>query len=156
MNLQIFSAFSSIFKSFVSNMEIKLVGGAFITAYSFLFSCEQYKLMIAIIILVIFDFLSGIAVAKKSGHEIKSSKACKSALKLGVYGILVSSAHLTDFIVGIENFGLNIEVSMMSFLALTELISILENSGRLGFAIPQKMLNQLTELRGQECNDGGC
>ena len=104
--------------------------------------------MTALTVLITFDLISGIFAAKKSGELIESRKVLKSAIKLAVYGILVSASHLTDVVVSIPEtwtFSMNIEGIMIAFLAATELISIIENFGKAGFAVPKKLLNRLQE-----------
>lgn len=136
---QIVSVLSTTTKSFTA----KAVGGGFLAIYAFLFSFESWQLMAALIVLVTFDMVTGIFAAKKTGEEIKSSKAARTAVKLAMYGLLISSGHLTDSIIGIPEGWFNIETALLGFLAATELISILENSGRMGFGVPRKILNQL-------------
>ena len=137
------SSVTSVLASTVNGFSTKAVLGVFLALYSFLFSIEIYQLMLGLVVLTAFDMITGILAAKKTEKEIKSSKASRTAFKMAIYGLLISAGHLTDVIVGIPPEWVNIEKAMLGFLAATELISILENAGRMGFGIPKRILNQL-------------
>lgn len=134
---------TSIFITATKSLTGKFFTGGFIMLYAFLFSIESYKLMLALIALVAFDMVTGIFASKVKGEVIKSRRAAHSALKLAMYALLISSGHLTDAIIGFPEGWFNIELALLGFLAATELISILENAGRMGFGVPQRLLNQL-------------
>ncbi len=77
--------------------------------------------------------------------EIKSAKILRTALKTVVYFMMVSAAYLT------ETAGLGflpLDETIIGFLAATELISLIENTANMGFAIPKKLLNKLKEYTG--------
>lgn len=102
----------------------------------------------SIMFLVIVDFITGLSAAKLSGEEIRSSKVVRSAIKFVVYLLLIASAHITEYAVPvIAGFG---DETIVAFLALTELISVIENVGKMGYAVPKKLLNKLQDIR-----DGG-
>lgn len=123
---------------------VKLIPSFLIPASAFLFGSEHFLTIQALLALIVIDFITGLASAKISGEEIKSKKMVKSAFKTGIYGLLISSSHLTEKIAPGTTYMVE---TMATFLALTELISILENAGKMGFAIPQKWLNQLHKWR---------
>lgn len=135
--------FISVLAGMVQSFELKMIGSGLFVAYSFLFSVELWEVMVALAVLIFFDMVTGIWASKISGEEIKSSKVCRTAFKLAVYGLLVSSGHLTDLVVGLPPGWIGAETAMLGFLAATELVSVLENSGRMGFGVPRKLLNQL-------------
>lgn len=138
---QVIAVFLSI-KQYVS---AKIALSVLVTIYSFFFGIELAALMLALTALIAFDILTAIVAAYSTQEPIESRKVFKSALKFGIYLVLVSSAHLTDMAV----FGmLPLEEGMIAFLAATELISILENAGKMGYATPKKLLNRLQEFRG--------
>jgi phage-related holin len=134
---------TSVLASTTSGFSTKAVLGVFLAIYAFFFSVEIYQLMLGLAALTAFDMFTGILAAKKTKKEITSAAASRTAYKMAIYGLLISSGHLTDVIVGIPPEWINIEKSMLGFLAATELISILENAGRMGFGVPKKILNQL-------------
>lgn len=144
---EIFHIISDVFKGIFDTFAIKLLPTAILPSISFLFGFGNMLSLQALLVLVVIDFTTGIAAAKVSKEEIKSKKAVKSAFKVSVYGLLVSAAHLTETIAPGTTY---MAETMITFLALTELISIMENAGRLGFAIPKQLLNKLHELRGED------
>lgn len=123
--------------------DLKLCGAAMIGLYSFFFGADLKLAMLSLIALMVFDLLTGTAVAWMKGN-VSSRAAVKTPFKFGIYLMLVSAAHLTDVAVF---HGLYLEQTMIAFLALTELISIIENAGRAGFAIPKKLLSRLEMIR---------
>lgn len=131
--------------TFFEHFPFKFIGSFFVGSFGFLFGADMNSVLGALITLVTLDFITGLVCAYKQGEQIKSRVALRSAVKLGVYGILVSSAHLTEQAVPGTTF---MGQGMIAFLAVTEMISIVENAGKMGFAIPKKLLNQLIELRG--------
>lgn len=126
---------------------VKFVPSLLIPGFGFLFGVGSEKIMLALLVLVAMDFITGVASAKKAGVPIQSRRAVKSAYKVAIYGLLVSAGHLTEGIVPLTTY---IEEAVTTFLALTELISIIENAGKMGFAVPAKLLNQLQEWRDGE------
>lgn len=127
---------------------LKVFGSILYVLFSFFFDSVQQLGLIALFILIIFDFLTAIANAYHKSIEIQSRKILTSAIKIVIYFGLIASAHITEHAVPIISGFL--DETVLSFLALTELISILENCGKLGFAVPQKLLNKLQELRDKE------
>lgn len=123
---------------------LKIVPSFVLPGFGFFFGFGSEKIMLALTCLIIMDFVTGILSAKKIGEPIQSRNAVKSAYKLAVYGLLVSAGHLTEVIVPGTTY---IEEAVMTFLALTELISLIENVGKMGYAVPQKLLNQLHRWR---------
>jgi toxin secretion/phage lysis holin len=109
--------------------------------YSFFFGVGSETVLCALVALVVFDFITGVGASYLSGQQITSRRAFKTAMKLTVYLILVASANLVEVIIpGNPFFFSNV---IISFLAVTELISVLENAGRAGYQTPQKLLHKL-------------
>lgn len=129
----------------LQGFELKLLVGLGLSALSFLFDSVYTDAMIALLILLVFDFLTGIAAQKKNGHPIESAKVFRSAKKTAMYFLLISAGHLAE--TGTQKVLPIIDETIIGFLAVTELISILENAGYLGYAVPQKLLNQLEKYR---------
>lgn len=135
-----------LFESFFA----KLLPAVILPVAGFMFGFDNFLTLEALLVLIVIDFITGISGAKITGKPIESKKVAKSAFKIAIYGLLVSAAHLTETIAPGETFMVE---TMTTFLALTELISILENAGKLGFAVPQKWLNQLHKWRDDEDED---
>jgi len=123
---------------------IKCMGALLYVPYVFLFDSEQHVGLTALLILIIFDMITGIASARYTGEIIKSSKILRTVLKICFYYLFISAGHLTENVVGLN---LYLDETILAVLALTELISIMENIGKMGYAIPMKLLNKLHELR---------
>lgn len=96
--------------------------------------------LIALLALTIIDFISGVIAAKKTKEQIKSAKIFNTVIKISVYFTLIAAGHLT-MKAGFHF--LPIEGIILTFLAVTELVSLIENFGKLGYAVPKKLLNQL-------------
>lgn len=135
----------SVFLSLGDLFSVKAVGAAALATYAFLFDVNLKVAMLSLLSLMVIDLVTGmIAASMKHGPGISSRGAAKTPLKFGVYCMLVSAAHLTDMAVfG----GIYLEQSMIAFLAVTELISIIENAGKMGFAVPQNILDKLHDFR---------
>ncbi len=134
-----------LLKSMYEYFNSKILGSFGLSIFGFLFGLELNHVLEALLALVVIDFVTGVMAAWKSGQPIKSRMALRSAIKLTVYSLMVSGAHLTE--VAVPGTTL-LDEGMVAFLALTELISVIENAGNMGFAIPQKLLNMIIQLRG--------
>lgn len=126
----------SVFKAFFAGV---------IGFFSFLYDKVYTDAMFAILLLIIFDFITGVASQKKNGHPIESAKVFRTSKKIAVYFLLVSAGFLAEK--ATQGVVPLIDETLMGFLAITELVSILENVGYMGFAIPQKLLNRLNKLK---------
>lgn len=115
-----------------------------LSAAIYMVGADQISAINMLILLVVIDFVTGLSSSKVKGEVITSRKAARSAIKVVVYLLFVASAHLAEVIIPGDSF---FETVVISFLALTEFISILENIGKMGYAIPLKLLNKLQELR---------
>lgn len=109
----------------------------------FLFGELYTGALIAILMLLIFDTVLGIMASLHEGSSISSSKFSRAILKGAVYFVAISGAYYADTTVPFDI----IQATMIAFVGLTEFISILENIGRMGFATPKKLLNDLKGLR---------
>lgn len=134
-------------KDICRNVNLKCIASIGYLGFSFFFDETRIPALMALLFLIIFDFVTAIFAAKKEGIEIKSSKIFRSAIKVLVYFMMVAAGHIIETVIGI---GFFVDETVMIFLSVTEFISILENTGKLGFAIPQKLLNKLEQLRDSE------
>lgn len=112
--------------------------------YSFLFDINHNQTLLALGVLIILDFISGVAAAKIRGEPILSRKAAHTAIKFVAYYGSISGAHLAES--GLSAHIAFIDEVVISFFLLTELISLLENVGKMGYSTPQKLLNQLKKV----------
>lgn len=100
-------------------------------------------------VLTIFDFFTALAKEYKLGNAIKSKKAVRTPLKMMVYAIMIAAGYVTESVIGIHVIDIPIAQTIAAFIAVTELVSILENVGRMGYVIPTKLLNSLEEFTGK-------
>lgn len=115
--------------------------------YSFFFGDIEKAIIISVMVLTIFDMITGIMASVKTGHDIKSKRLLNTAIKLFIYMLLISAGHLTESAIGLE---IKADEIITSVIALTEIISILENASRMGYATPKKYLNQLKDFKSQK------
>ncbi len=125
----------------------KLLVSGFATTFAYLFGSENLGIMTGLLALLLIDFCTGIMAAYVTGNPITSRRAFKSAFKTTAYGLLAASAHITETIIPGSTM---LDELVIAFLAVTELISILENTGKMGYAIPKKMLYRLEEFRNDQ------
>lgn len=138
---------SSIFSSWNNWVTLTIPQSFFIGAFAYLFGLENQSMVSAVLVLVVFDFITAIISKYRIGEVIESRKALKSATKTVIYGIFLSSAHLTGTVLPA---GELLDGIAASFLAITEFISIIENIGKMGYVMPKKLLNRLYELRDEK------
>lgn len=126
-------------------VEAKIAVGIGLSTLTFFFDAVYKDALLSIIFLIVFDFLTAIAANKINGARIESAKVFRSAVKTAIYFLLISAGHLAE---NATNRVLPfMDETIMGFLAVTELISIMENVGMMGYAVPQKLLNQLEKFR---------
>lgn len=133
----------NIFNSFKNIFDIKIVCSYLVIVFSFLFNISATEILSGLIVIILFDFITAVWANKKRGFQIESRKAIRSAFKVLVYGILISASHLTDKALGIVDWEISLEFAMVAFLFVSELISIIENVGMMGYIVPKKILNSL-------------
>lgn len=97
--------------------------------------------------LTIMDFVTAIMREYKLEHPIESRKIIKTAVKMFVYGLMISASYITESVIGIKAFNVPITEIMATFIAVTELVSILENVGDMGYVIPKKLLGKLKDYQ---------
>jgi toxin secretion/phage lysis holin len=119
----------------------KLIGALAAGVFHFVFGAELTPLGV-LGGLMLLDLVTGIWVAGAAG-EISSKGCRRGALKFVVYLILMSAAALADKVIPVRvAFS-----SMTAYLALTELISIMENVSKLGGPVPPVLLKTLKVMR---------
>lgn len=117
-----------------------LIGGA----VSYILGGFDNMLFILVILSVI-DYISGILAAAYL-QKVDSQIGYKGILKkIGIYCV-VAVANLLDMAMGTDL----IRGAAIGFYMAMEGISILENMGRMGLMIPQKVSDMLVQLQGKE------
>lgn len=100
--------------------------------------------MWSLLALIVFDFITAIMAVYSSHEEIESRKIVLTVRKIVVYYVSISAGFLTE--AATHNAIPLIDETIIGFLAVTELISILENTGKMGYHTPNKLLNRLREI----------
>lgn len=100
------------------------------------------KLMIALLVFIILDYVTGLLKAiynKNLSSEIGYKGIIKKVLILIIVGVSVLVQN---------NFGIPaIREIVIMFFAINEAISLLENASQMGLPIPEKLKNTLLQLR---------
>lgn len=124
-----------------SHFQIKLVIGV---VFAFMFDPNKQSALIAILALIIIDFLTGVGASKFRGVQIKSAKIFRTAVKIITYFGVISAGYLLEHSLG---FNVGADDLLIVFFGATEFISILENMARLGFKTPERLLNMVEDIR---------
>ena len=114
-------------------------------------------LMIPIVVLVfvmVTDYISGMASAKKSG-ELSSSIGIMGIAKKVGYLALVAVGMVVDYLISsaLVHVGIEIQINycfamiIVIWLIINELISILENLGEMGVPLPSFLTSMIKTLK---------
>ena len=101
-------------------------------------------LMIALVIFIIADYISGViaaAVEKKLSSEVGAKGIAKKIFML----LIVAVANIID--INVIGEGHTLKTVTMIFYICNECISLLENAGRIGVPVPKKLLDVLSQLK---------
>lgn len=127
-----------------TNISGKIILAFLYIPYAFFFDKNHETGLVALLVLIMFDMFTGIASARHSGNIIKSAKVVRTAYKIIFYFLFISAGHMAENVIGANLF---LDETILAVLAMTELISIMENIGKLGYAVPMKLLDKLHKLR---------
>jgi toxin secretion/phage lysis holin len=125
----------NLFKTIVA------IGGA---VASYLFGGWSSLLSI-LLTFVVLDYVTGFAAAAKEGKLNSEVGMWGIAKKVGIFAI-VAAAHLVDTALGDAH--LFRDAAIFFFLA-NELLSVIENAGRIGVPIPPVLQQAVEVLRGK-------
>lgn len=95
--------------------------------------------VIAVMMLMLFDTITGVYASKLEGNIITSKRFVNKVRQSVMYLLAISAANFLDQTVP----GQLVQFATIGFVAGTEFISIIENIGRMGYRTPQRLLNQL-------------
>ncbi len=111
---------------------------------SFLFGSENNNILYALMVLTVFDYITGVCVAIRS-KSLSSSIGAKGIANKVVVFVLVSLSNIigTYFLQA----GSALEALTILFYCSNESISILENACKIGIPIPEKLKNALEEIK---------
>lgn len=103
------------------------------------------QLLSILLTFVVIDYITGILAAGKEG-KISSSVGFKSIPKKIMIFLLVAVGHLIDGAMGDNHM---FRDAVIFFFLSNELISILENAGRIGVPIPSVLSKAVEVLKGK-------
>jgi toxin secretion/phage lysis holin len=107
------------------------------------------SLLSILLTFVVLDYVTGFAAAAKEGKLNSEVGAWGIAKKVGIFAI-VAVAHLVDTALGDAH--LFRDAAVFFFLA-NELLSVIENAGRIGVPIPPVLQQAVEVLRGKSGGD---
>ena len=116
------------------------------TILSFLFG-DMEGLMVALIALIILDYISGViaaAVEKRLSSEVGAKGIAKKIFML----LIVALANIVD--TSVIGDGHVLKTVTVVFYICNECISLIENAGRIGVPVPKKLLDVLEQLRNKD------
>lgn len=128
----------NIFKGFVA-----FLGGIF----GFLFGGWTLTLQV-LIALSIMDYVSGFAASYVEGTLKSKVGLIGIARKVFIF-VTVAAAHLVDVILIENGWDTNalVMTTVVVFYAVNEILSIIENAGRIGLPVPKALQNAVEVLR---------
>ena len=121
-----------------------MAGGC--TGLRFLFG-DIEGLMVALIALIILDYISGViaaAVEKRLSSEVGAKGIAKKIFML----LIVALANIVD--INVIGDGHVLKTVTVVFYICNECISLIENAGRIGVPVPKKLLDVLEQLRDRD------
>lgn len=132
-----------------NNEVMKNIMAAVCALCGFLFG-DRDGLMIALIVLIVMDYISGVlaaAVEKRLSSEAGAKGIARKIFML----LIVAVANIVDINVIGDGHILK-SVTVMFYIA-NECISLIENAGRLGVPVPKKLLDVLEQLKEKNDSD---
>jgi toxin secretion/phage lysis holin len=135
---------SEIIGSLMASFDAKAFIAFIFWAIQTLTGQENQEALSALVILIFFDFITALMAKHRQGEVIESKKALKSVTKVVIYTMFVSASYISERAIPGATF---MDTVTISFLIITEFISIMENIGKLGYAIPKRLLNKLEEFK---------
>jgi toxin secretion/phage lysis holin len=123
------------------DLKLYVTGALWVVA--FFFGDIYLEAVLAIVLLLIFDTITGIYAAWKEETPIRSRRFIRAIEKSAVFFIAISAAHFTDITLP-WNF---VQLAVISFVGVNELISIFENIRRIGYRTPTTLIDKLKDIR---------
>ena len=136
----------SLLLGVIANWHGKFILGLMFSIMNFFFDSLNHDALIALLVLIVFDFFSAILVSYKLKKPIQSAKIFRTALKTAVYFLVISAGFVAQKAVPLDM----IDDIILGFLVLTELISILENCAKSGYAVPIGLLKFLKNFKNRK------
>lgn len=143
------STMAELFRGFIDALVnifkflwLKIAGTVGLITFDFFFDVNTEPMLLGLLILIIMDFFSAIYASHKNGHQIESRKVAKTAGKTAIYFTLISAGFISEQAIPMEL----IDNTIITFLTITELVSIFENAAKAGIAIPKGLYKKLKDM----------
>jgi len=120
----------------------KCLGAIGMLILQFSFGTIGFQIILAVILLIIIDTITGIVGAYKQKDPISSKRFFDSVIKLIFFPMIIAAASIVQTAIGTSV--LLIPQVVAGYLAMHEFLSIIENFEKIGYKIPQKILNKET------------
>lgn len=133
---------------FTEHITIKTLVSVVFTIGTFLFAGLSTKALIALLVLIIIDYVVAIWHAKQNKELISSKLSLKTPIKMLVYYTMIASGHMVEY--GLPEPMQYLDDTILTFLLVTELLSIMKHFGNLGYKTPNKLINNLKEQIGEK------
>lgn len=134
--------------SFYDHAFIKGVGSALFAIGTFLYAGLSTNALLALLLLIVVDFITGFWCAKKNGQLLDSKLVIKTPIKILVYYTMIACAHLVEY--GLPQQVQLLDDTVLTFLLITEFLSIFKHFSNLGYKTPSKLINNLREEIGEK------
>lgn len=115
---------------------------------SFLFGGLSSQAVLGLIVLITMDFCVAIWDERKHGQEVTAKKSKRTPIKILVYFSMIAGGHMVEY--GLPVQAQLLDDSILAFLLVTELISVMKHFGNLGYKTPNKIINSLQEKIGDK------
>lgn len=116
------------------------------TLLSFLFG-DMEGMLIALIALIILDYISGV-IAAAVEKRLSSAVGAKGIAKKIFMLLIVALANIVD--INVIGDGHVLKTVTIVFYICNECISLIENAGRIGVPVPKKLLDVLEQLKNKD------
>ncbi|EIT86335.1 prophage LambdaBa02, holin [Fictibacillus macauensis ZFHKF-1] len=133
----------------MNRFELLLKGGiAGIGAYMGNVFGPMSPMLTALVFLAVIDYVSGVCAAIYQG-KLSSSAGFKGIIKKVIIFCIVAAAHSLDLLFG----GEAIRSAAIFFYISNELISIIENAGKMNIPLPRAFTKAIAVLKDREKNE---
>lgn len=128
----------------------KALCGSLLASAILLLGDSGYSFLLLLILIVV-DLLMALLVVARTDRRFESSKLRHTAVKIGVYFLIVVGGIQFDKIVNFPNASLVPDEPLakiaLAVLAATEMLSVLEHASQLGFVIPIRLFANIKKYR---------
>lgn len=121
----------------------KILFSAFIVAFTYFFDPIHTKVLFSLFVLMMADFITGIGATMVRKEKIQSHKISRTAIKVMIYFGTIALCRISEESVHL----FWIDDTAIGFLTLTELISNLENVGKMGYETPINLIKKLKLIK---------